>query len=264
MGWFDKESKQEEEKIEEKSDKDYSLNIIAGENRYETKLLTYCHFLMENKNKIITEKGPIIHVDPDYAVIINNFLTLNYKTVYNPKDFNFIYEFAKAFEYMTDIFPLDTKQRVFVAQNNDTKSTKVEFKCPVDNDNGTIKEDNIVFDFYTIPSRINTALEALADIEASSELEQYINNGTIEKDTLYVEITREIIRANDDDIRIKNLTLQRCVTDGMDIYDLLWLESIYRKVYKVCEDTFKDLINCITFNLTGLSYNILFGVDINE
>ena len=181
--------------------------------------------------------------------MLNIFLGWDYINI-DKTSFKFVLDFATAYRYMTDIFPIRTTQIISVDENKDTKSIKVEFDLnKIRGKEENIKDDTITFDFYSIPNRINTALEVM-DSETSSMLEQYINEGVIDKDAYYLEITRNTSTENN--VIEKYLTLQKYSMSKIeDTYDLIWLKSIFNITHGICRETYYTLLDNIQDNIFG-------------
>ena len=219
------------------------IEIIAGENTFETKFLSLCNYLITNTddNKFFIPKD-----DED---MLNIFLGWDYINI-DKTSFKFVLDFATAYRYMTDIFPIRTTQIISVDENKDTKSIKVEFDLnKIRGKEENIKDDTITFDFYSIPNRINTALEVM-ESETSSMLEQYINEGVIDKDAYYLEITRNTSTENN--VIEKYLTLQKySMIKIEDTYDLIWLKSIFNITHGICRETYYTLLDNIQDSIFG-------------
>lgn len=231
---FKKDTNKKEETIVDttpeipKIEEDEEIEIIAGENTFETKMLTWLNYLTKFSADYV--KGIDFGYRFNKGKNIEEFLTLSIDN----KNFIFVEEFATMYKTISELFMIPKYMEY--EENKELNSKTVSFT--------TEQGIHFKFDFFKVPDKVSSLLE-------DDLLDNYLyDDNNNEFVTIYVNY-KDILFDIDKEITIKNYKELNIKESYVDIKYKYILDFIMTSTCKWVFDTFDNM-------LTDTS-NIYFG-----
>ena len=226
----------------EEDDVDEKIEPVIGENSFETRILTWIKYFRSYYDEFLV-KGTLYGMKNKKN--IKKFLAWDNFDI-DTKSIIFVKEFTDMLISISNIIFIDKYcHDISYEYNETTKSTTLI----IENGN-VLKRYKITFDFYKIPGKINSLLDNM-DLETSSLLERYINDGAIDSDTEYVNISYQYYKD-----KVKEITVP--LNERYNIHnhpDCVILESIIIRTYTYLYYIYKDILSDSILDYYGITNN---------